>query len=266
MEQKALPDSVVSLTWGTLPVEVGLISRWESMSSEISAFQSSSRRQPRVAALPLTEASTKSEEHPNEWSDAAKRGLLFDGVDDLLLLDNHKDLNIGGPYRAQSIAMSFETGGDVQRMQMLFEKGGSQRGMSLYVSDGRLYFNLYNFPSDQSGFKSSWGPESVSQDVEPNKTYVVIAGFDGDQGRIFLSLNRTLSQVQRPIGYLYDHPNGIGLGAVHSQSVTHTGEVLRGGQYFGGGISSLFLFHHALDRDSLSDIFDQLKNSFEKGP
>ncbi len=48
---------------------------------------------------------------------------------------NHSDLNIGGPYDKKSIIVAFRTGTDITTRQVLYEQGGTVRGLNIYLED-----------------------------------------------------------------------------------------------------------------------------------
>jgi len=86
------------------------------------------------------------------------RVLILDGVGDRLAVANANDINLG-IHGQRTIAFWFRVD-DAQlntRKQVIYEEGGSSRGLNLYVFDGRVYVGGWNIPGGaESGWAGTW--------------------------------------------------------------------------------------------------------------
>ena len=77
----------------------------------------------------------------NVFSDGSA-GLLFDGVDDFLDINNDATLNVGS-HTDRSYFIRFRTSDNVTSRQILFEEGGNLNGTNVYIDQGEIHFSFY---------------------------------------------------------------------------------------------------------------------------
>jgi hypothetical protein len=134
--------------------------------------------------------------------------------------------------------MAFRTGTDISTRQMLWEQGGTVRGLNIYIFDDMLWFGGYDLNVDGDG-APSWGFVSTKVPISPNTVYVVTHMFDADNdgdlstndGTIYGYLNGQLFSVidavngiaAGPVGSLHTHPDAPGLGALNGGSYNENG-------------------------------------------
>jgi len=182
--------------------------------------------------------------------------LQFDGMEDVLAVEDASSLNTGGePYLQRSLTMVFQTGSDVSSRQVLYEEGGGARGLNLYLHDGSLYVAGWNeeddpFPNGDPDPTTPWedGEDdqfvSVSEAVSANTAYVATLVFDGITGTIELHLNGAEIGANDGAGRLHDHGGDIGIGAVRNQTKFENGDEPSDGLNYAGDIADI-VFHDA---------------------
>ena len=142
----------------------------------------------------------------------------------------------GGPYAQKTIELWFNADDvDTPVEQVLYEQGGSTRGMVMYIRDGNVFVGAHNSNSDAGGVASPWpagtigAGESdlafVSTEIESNTTYHLAMVFDGDNdasdgldGTIKGYLNGVEFGSTDGIGLLYGHTDAIRVGGPAAQT------------------------------------------------
>ena len=176
--------------------------------------------------------------------------------------------NAGGPYPEKTIELWFnadDVSSDVE--QVLYEQGGSTRGMALYIRQGKVYVGAHNSNNDDSGVSSPWiggtlgnGEDVgayVSTSIQANTTYhlalVMEGDADGFEGTMKGYLNGELFGEQGGVGRLFAHTDDISIAGVTAQ--THFDADAPGGlfgddpltpNYFSGVIDEFALYNRAL--------------------
>ena len=202
------------------------VDRWTDKSGQGNdAYQNAGSAQPAIAA-------------------GAMNGLTaigFDGTGDVLAIRDSADLNTGAPATGRSLSIAFQAGDDVAGRQVLYEQGGTVRGLNIYLDDGKLYVNGWNRAEE------AWGPLSVSTDVAANNSYVVTLSFDAEAGTLTGYLNGASFGEVAGAGTLYAHSGDIGLGGVRQHTYFHDGaSSANSGFNFSGHIGEVAFYDRAL--------------------
>lgn len=198
--------------------------------------------------------------------DPVTNGLQFDG-NDSFNIDNHPDLN-EGTLKSKSIVVAFKTGADVTNPQVIYEEGGTVRGMNVYVRAGSLYIAFWNLANDGDGAQAF---TSASTSVQPNTNYyasLVIdydnysgaAGPDGElrghiNGVAFASLGTTTSR-------LFPHGGAIALGAMRNDTYFDTGPQSGNGFFFTGDIYEFMIYNHPVSNTDATDFYTYLTDKW----
>ncbi|HEX6387526.1 MAG TPA: protein kinase [Anaerolineae bacterium] len=208
------------------------VSEWSSPLAEgLSLLQASSDNQP----LWLPEAFDGS------------GALVFEGNDFLVMADSLV-INLGGPFAAKTLALVFQTGADVTSRQVLWEQGGSFRGLNIYIDGGSVYVNSWNVADDDQ--TTPWGPVFSSAPVATNATYGVILLFDAESDRLTGFLNGNQMTDAAGVGLLFSHAAGS-LGGILDDSFLHDGPAPEPGNYFTGQIAEFLSYNRALGEADL---------------
>ena len=92
------------------------------------------------------------------WTQGVKGGAIaFDGKGDAIKIRNSKDIN-QGTHRERTVSLWFkadktDTG---SKKQVIYEEGGSDQGLNIYLNQGKLYAGGWNRPRQESGWSGTW--------------------------------------------------------------------------------------------------------------
>ena len=131
-------------------------------------------------------------------------------------------VNTGGPFEEKTFGIAFETGADINSLQVIFEQGGGIRGLNISVENGNLQFGAYNAPID--GGAGNWGYFEVEASLEANTRYTAQLVLDGDPsgangGSMSVYLDGQLVQTVSGVGLLYNHGDSGAIGRISNQAV-----------------------------------------------
>lgn len=189
--------------------------------------------------------------------------IKFDGNNDFLSIANNTDLNTAADYN-RSYSMTFRTGADVATRQVLFEEGGTVRGLNFYIFNNQLYFGIWNLPNDGTG--SPWGFSFSSIAILPSTNYILSFVFDGNSlttGTATCYLNGTLVGSINGIGQLYGHSGAIALGAKNGDTYFESGASSGTGNYFTGDIAEFIHYNRALNNAEISLINNYQSSKYD---
>ncbi|MGB1540235.1 MAG: hypothetical protein ACPG80_04685, partial [Rickettsiales bacterium] len=95
--------------------------------------------------------------------------ITFDG-NDILNVSDTASINLNA-HPQRSLFVSFETSGDINTRQVIYEEGGTVNGFNVFIDNGNLYFGAYkNNGADFNIYHST--------PIAPNSTYVGGMVFD----------------------------------------------------------------------------------------
>jgi len=189
-----------------------------------------------------------------------QRALNFDGSNaESLEIANNAIINDGGePFIERTYSFVIETGSDINSRQVIYEEGGTTRGVVIYILNGDLYFGAYNEASD--GTASPWSFTSVSTPINSNTAYVITNVFNGNAtttGTLETYLNGNLVGTVNNVGYLYDHGANISIGENGDGNIYESGSV-SASSYFTGKIAEFLFYDIALNAGQLDILNNNL--------
>lgn len=179
------------------------------------------------------------------------RAVRFDGVDDGVRLPPSP--LIDGRISSESTVELWFSADNVSKRSVLYEQGGTTRGMSLYLDGGRLYAGAWNTAAD-AGLDVPWtsGPAFVSKAVGTGGLHHVALVHDVSLGRVTAYLDGQRIGLIEGIGRIFPD---TGLGAIgHARGGTrfHDGASSTAAQaFFDGLIDEVILFDQALSHSAL---------------
>ncbi len=177
--------------------------------------------------------------------------LNFDGVDDYFEIANADDINTALATE-RTFAMVFRTGADVTSRQMIYEEGGTVRGINVYIRNGSIYLGFWNDTNDGDGRQ---GFVSTSTSISPNTNYYVTLVYDysnytgpnGPNGTLRGTINGTPFNFSgSTTSRLFAHSGAIGLGAMNNGTCYDDGCSGGNGDYFGGDIFEFIMYNAAI--------------------
>jgi|GEM_PF-5982740 len=190
-------------------------------------------------------------------SDTAVR---FDGIDDEINIPDHDAINTGKLYNARTIELWFKAD-TVSDRQVLYEEGGENRGLNIYIEGGNLYVNGWNLPVNGAGTTTPWGQSFVSSSISANTTYYTALVFKADTtgptatltGTITGYLNGASFGSVSGIGQLYGHGDDVGIGAVNQRSFYHDGTHGPTPYHFTGIIDEVAIYDYPLTTSQIQN-------------
>ncbi len=174
----------------------------------------------------------------------------FDGIDDQVKIPDHYLINTGGPYTQRTVELWFNAD-DVATRQVLYEEGGTTRGLNVYLDSGSLYVNGWNVANDDSGATTPWGPLYVSTPVAPSTRHQVALVFDQTAGTIVGYLDGQSFGEVDGVGKLFPHSANVAIGARRDGSYFYDGPSPGNGNHFEGIIDEVSLYDAALSPDRI---------------
>lgn len=174
--------------------------------------------------------------------------VRFDGTNDYFDLSNNTDLNSGGPYSSRTFITMIRTGANVTTRQMIYEEGGTGRGMNIYIFNGNLYIGAYNINADAAD--TPWGFVSLNTAVTINTNYIITFLYKGNNcktGTIQMYLNGNLIGTINNIGRLFAHTGAIGIGAKNADTYYENGTSSGNGEYFNGLLGEFIMYNYNIN-------------------
>ena len=129
-----------------------LIAHWTfEDTGPAAAFADVSPDGPDHAATPVGDAALQAQNPGNQV-------LLLDGSGDRLSVGNTAEINLA--IQGQRTVAFWFNADDVSintRKQVIYEEGGTSRGLNIYLFDGRVYVGGWNIPGgSESGWSGTW--------------------------------------------------------------------------------------------------------------
>ena len=194
-------------------------------------------------------------------TDPDSTAARFDGEFSELDLGDATDLNVGGPqpWEEKSIVLWFQADDvDPDEPQVIFEQGGTTRGLNVYVFEGEVVVGGWNRAAgDGGGIASPWPTDnagmeitSVSAPIEAGQAYQVGASWvfdpEGFDGTLTGFLNGEVIGEETEIGGLFNHSDDSAIGFQKSETAFPGVNATGGGSYFAGVIDEVAAYSIAL--------------------
>ena len=170
------------------------------------------------------------------------KSATFDGVNDIITVNNHVDINTGSSYPGRTIELWFEAPDESGR-HVLWEEGGTARGISVYLKGGNLWAGAWN----RNG-ADAWAEDIfVTKVFDANVTYHVVVTVNPADGKLRLYMNGAKVRTKAGVGALVAHTGAIGVGA-HNGAVRYNDKRTSSGTgaYLDGVIDEVAIYNTAL--------------------
>ncbi|MGB1032265.1 MAG: hypothetical protein ACPGWM_06610, partial [Flavobacteriales bacterium] len=108
-------------------------------------------------------------------------GVLFDGAEDQLKINNNSDINSyssSSPISEITYSIVFTAPEDVSERQVIYEEGGDTRGVNIFIEDEELIVGAYNLASDGTG--APWDYQYLTAEIEEEESYIITVVFNGN--------------------------------------------------------------------------------------
>jgi hypothetical protein len=182
------------------------------------------------------------------------KAMQFNGTSDGIQMPNIATINLSTHQNKTVIAVFNCADVSKSAKQVVFEEGGTTRGMNIYVHEGLAYAGGWN-PAD---YTPQWPGTFFSAPIEPGQWHVVVgilrsggAGLEDDKFEMWMD---GVLIGKGPGAELRSRSNNCGIGYQDSQTKFHDGNVSATGSYFEGIIDEVWIINEALSEDVLSSL------------
>ena len=186
--------------------------------------------------------------------DAGLRGnaVSFSRPKDVVAIRNSPDIN-QTIQAERSISFWFRGQDTVQsRPQVLYEEGGTIRGLNVYLNDGQLYVGGWN--QRESDWSGTW---LKTDQIESGEWHHVTLVLDGTETVQSDALKGYLDGQEFGSGegsQLWAHPDLIGIGNVRGKTRLESGVLTRGQTQFQGLVDEFQIFNRVLSAEEIQAI------------
>ncbi len=193
--------------------------------------------------------------------------VVFDGSGTGMTTADHPEIN-NATVTQRNITVAFRTSADISSRQVLYEEGGTIRGMNVYIFNNRLYCGFYNTPAgDGDGVQPfTW----VSTPIASNQNYFVTWVFDytnydgpsGPDGDLTCYVNNASIGSIPTTSRLFAHSGNVGLGHVDNGACFEDNSCPDSNSHFLGDIFEVMLFNNAPGAADVTNVHTYLDNKW----
>lgn len=174
------------------------------------------------------------------------KALQFNGTSDGVHIPDAATVNLSTHQNRTVIAIFKCDDVDKSEKQVVYDEGGTTRGLTIYVHEGLVYGGGWNL----SDYTPEWTGTFISAPINSNTWYAVaIVLRDGSSSQEDDKFEMWLDGVlvgKGPGGELRSRSNDGGIGYHNSQVKFHDGNVSSTGSYFEGAVDEVWMINTAL--------------------
>ena len=179
--------------------------------------------------------------------------LLFDGVADGIHLPDAAAINLDVHQNHVVIAVFNCADVSLANHQVVYEEGGTTRGMTIYVQEGQVYAGGWNL----SDYTPEWTGTFISAPIGSGEWHAVAAVLRGgtaaeEPDKFEMWMDGELIG-KGPGGQLNGRTDDIGIGMQRAQIKLHSGNAT-GDNFFGGLIDEVWILNDPLTEAELRAI------------
>jgi len=191
------------------------------------------------------------------WTGAGRIGgaALCDGADDYISVPNSALINTAThTTRSVSAWIMADDPGVSSRKQIVYEEGGTARGLAIYLFDGRVYLAGWNAVSGESDWSGTYLSNSLITASTWHHLALVLDGtasLEPDAFSAYLD-GRLIGTGEG--SQLWAHSDAIGIGGLNGSTLLHDGTDT-GSHGFAGRLDDVRIYNRALspaDVDALA--------------
>jgi hypothetical protein len=199
--------------------------------------------------------------------DVTEKAVRFNGSQQFMATVDHPDINTN-TIAQRSLVAVIKTDDDINSRQVVYEEGGTVRGLNIYIEAGKLRCGFWNVTDDGDSAQPYIESEYT---VFENRTYIIAyvldyshyTGRDSADGTVECFVNGTSTGQVSTTSRLHPHSGDIGLGAMNDGSFFPIDGATTGDQYyFKGLISEFLIYNSAHSADSLDKLYRILSNKW----
>ena len=182
------------------------------------------------------------------------KAMQFNGVGDGIHLPDAATINTSTHTNKTVIAVFNCADVSKSEKQIVYEEGGTTRGLNIYVHEGLAYAGGWN-PAD---YTPQWPGTFISAPIGSNEWHVVVAvvrdggpGMEDDKFEMWMD-----GQLigKGPGAQLNGRSDDIGIGHGVAQTKAHDGNITAGGSWFEGIIDEVWILNTPLTEGELAAI------------
>jgi hypothetical protein len=192
--------------------------------------------------------------------------VRFNGQDALIRVVDDPQINVtNGPWEDRSIEFWFSVDdASLDTPQVLFEEGGTTRGIAMYVLENNIYMGAWNRANDDAGVSSPWvndeetpdGTLFVSREIDSGTAHHAAFVLDGDPSGFTGTITGYIDGLpfgsRTGAGQLFNHGDDTGIGAMDTNIWLADGTNPGGdGLYMAGVLDELAMYDYPLTIDQL---------------
>ena len=197
------------------------------------------------------------------WTDYGLGGALrFDGVDDYVDVADTIDINLG-TYTERTVSAWFyvDDAALTDRKQVIYEEGGTYRGLNIYIDSGQLYVGGWNIPERESGWSGTF---LSTNEITSGQWYHVALVLNGGPTVSDGALTGYLDGVAFGSGagsQLWSHSGDIGIGrtdglaeGLDHLTKFHDGDASDADDAFAGMLDEIRAHNRALSSEEIANL------------
>ena len=181
--------------------------------------------------------------------------VILDGTDDRVTIPDSTDINLTTvPERTISLWFQADDVTINSQKQMLYEEGGTLRGLNIYVHDGNLYVGGWNIPSDnESGWNSTFLSTDQIQSGQWHHVALVLNGTSTVEPNVLTGFLDGVAFATGEGSQLWAHSANIGIGSVNQQTWFHDSEAFNrdSGHHLTGKIDDARIYNRVLNKNEI---------------
>jgi len=174
------------------------------------------------------------------------KALRFDGIDDGVHIPDAATVNLGTHQNRTVIAIFQCDDVTKPKKQVVYEEGGTTRGLTIYVHEGLVYAGGWNL----GDYTPEWTGTYLSAPISSNEWYTIAmvvrdGGTGQEDGKFEMWMDGELIGVG-PGAELRRRSDDCAIGYHNSQVKFHDGNVSFTGSYFEGKVDEIWMINAAL--------------------
>lgn len=197
----------------------------------------------------------------SDWDDGSLGGgVILNGQGDWIEIANSEDINLV-THTERTVSLWFKSDEKLNsdRKQVIYEEGGTARGLNIYTDAGRLYVGGWNNPKDESDWSGTWLKSDPI--LSPNSWNHVALVLDGSDSLAPDALKGYINGKEFASGegsQLWRHSNGIGIGGTNAATRFHDGIDVSSNHSLSGGVDDVLIFNDALSANQIQSLLPSI--------
>ncbi|WP_121970436.1 CAP domain-containing protein [Leptolyngbya sp. BC1307] len=182
----------------------------------------------------------------------AGQAVAFDGTGDVVTLNDAKEINLG-THAQRSVSLWFRVDeAAAGRQQVIYEEGGTTRGLNAYVQDDLLYVGGWNTP--ESKWSGSWLKTGNVSSGQWHHAALVLDGKETVQAGALTAYLDGQKIGQMDGSQLWAHGDGIGIGNVNGNTRFEDGNSSGSAYGLAGAVDEVQIFNSALNSTQVKQL------------